>query len=567
MKFREPMNSARFEEIDFSVIEKRRTKAENVDEFFISERKDTATPEEMAKEIVAAHSLDAESEAMPEKPREKEVPPVTSVSYISVEEDGNIAVSYETEDDGTDILSEEALAEEISRIALASESEGFLGQIDALLQNSNVEVLFEEDDVIEQKVVADEETKEPQEDMESGFDSEVVVASESKSEANKEAENEPTVEEESAETPEAVIEAVNDQTAASETVAQEELSRTEAKKAAKLQKAAKRKAEKDAKRAADKQVTEERKQAAALELQTMLNESEEAALGRLKKRRLVRTVLNGVTLVSGAVFFICILEISWYYLKSYQYQQDMNEIIDIMDGGIIGDGLTQDDFIVDNGDVLVFPDEGEYEIIGSTNKFDKEVGDAWLSKYQALSELNPDCIGYISIPDTPLDLPVMFTPDNEEKYLYKNFSGERETRGTPFMAEATKLGQSQNYIIYGHNMKDGLVFGSLDEYLSKSYYKEHKYIYFNTAISEGIYEIMAVCKTKIFNVNDTCFKYYKYGGKLSKSQFETYVREVKKMALYNTGVNASWGDELITLSTCNNYVENGRLIVVAKRIK
>ncbi len=303
------------------------------------------------------------------------------------------------------------------------------------------------------------------------------------------------------------------------------------------------------------------------EFQKQLIESEEEALKKLRKHRVSSSILNAITMVSSAVFFICLLEISWYYIKSFQYQQDMNQLLDGMQGGIAGDILDQDPITQDNGDILIFPDEGDYDIMESTDKFDKELGDAWLSKYQYLSEMNPDCIGYIEIPNSPISLPVMFTPDDYDKYLYKNFSGEKETRGTPFLDAATKIGKSQNYIIYAHNMADDMAFGSLDKYLSKSYYKENKYIYFNTAVSEGIYEIMAVCKTKIFYKTDECFKYYKYGGELTKDEFKTYVSEVKKMSEYNTGVDAKWGDELITLSTCNKYTENGRLIVVAKRIK
>ncbi len=303
------------------------------------------------------------------------------------------------------------------------------------------------------------------------------------------------------------------------------------------------------------------------EFQKQLIESEDEALKKLRKHRVSSSILNAITMVSSAVFFICLLEISWYYIKSFQYQQDMNQLLDGMQGGIAGDIMEESPLTQDNGDILIFPDEGDYVIMESTTKFDKEVGDVWLSKYQYLSQMNPDCIGYIEIPNSPISLPVMFTPDDYDKYLYKNFSGEKETRGTPFLDAATKIGKSQNYIIYAHNMADDMAFGSLDKYLSKSYYKENKYIYFNTAVSEGIYEIMAVCKTKIFYKTDECFKYYKYGGELTKDEFKTYVSEVKKMSEYNTGVDAKWGDELITLSTCNKYTENGRLIVVAKRIK
>lgn len=292
---------------------------------------------------------------------------------------------------------------------------------------------------------------------------------------------------------------------------------------------------------------------------------EEAFQKKLHSKRVRNFILNGVMLVSTAVFFVCAVELGVYFYQSMRYQASMEDLRESIGGGISEDAnLRIESQTQENGDVLIFPDEEVYDVLAATKN--ENLGETWREQYATLVEKNADCFGYIEIPGTVLSYPVMFTPEDYMYYLNKNIDKEKEKRGLPFMDEATKIGESQNYIIYGHNMNDTTAFGSLKEYLSKSYYEEHKYIYFNTAVSEGVYEIMAVVKTKIYNVEDQCFKYHKYGGVLTKSEFKTYVSEMTKASVYKTGVTAEWGDELLTLSTCNRYTENGRLVIVAKRI-
>ena len=138
-----------------------------------------------------------------------------------------------------------------------------------------------------------------------------------------------------------------------------------------------------------------------------------------------------------------------------------------------------------------------------------------------------------------------------------------------FLDKATELGESQNYIIYGHNMKDGSVFGTLPSFLDKNCCKEHRLIYFNTAISEGVYEIVAGCKAEVLAKVSEKFKYYRYGGPLGQADFETYVEEIRDMANLLFDYDVKWGDELLTISTCyhRRSGDDGRLIVVAKRIR
>lgn len=293
---------------------------------------------------------------------------------------------------------------------------------------------------------------------------------------------------------------------------------------------------------------------------------ENGARKRFRSWKFNNTLSNVILVASAGIFLVCAIELGAYFYSSYRYAKSMSDLEDGMGGGIDNDDALKR-VLSDqtNGDVLVFPDEEAYDVVAAVSH-DNTISDTWKDQYEYLTSVNSDCIGYISIPDTVLSYPVLFTPSDYTYYLYRNFSGEYEYRGSIFLDYQTKIGQSQNIIIYGHNMTDGLMFGTLREYLDKSYYEDHKYVYFNTAVSEGIYEVMAVVKTKIYTVEDTCFKYYKYGGVLTKDEFEMYVREMLSMSEYKTGVTAEWGDELISLSTCNHYTDEGRLVIVCKRI-
>lgn len=190
-----------------------------------------------------------------------------------------------------------------------------------------------------------------------------------------------------------------------------------------------------------------------------------------------------------------------------------------------------------------------------------------LPQFQKLYNQNPDIIGWVSIDNTNINYPVMFTPNDEEYYLHRNFQKEQEDRGLPFLDGGTDINKSSNYIIYGHNMKDGTGFADLNKYYSKSFFENHSIIHFNTIYGTGDYKIIAVFLSKIYNENENVFKYYKFNFEATNEQYNDFVKNVKKISLYDTGIDALPGEQLLTLSTCSYHTENGRLAVVAKKIK
>ncbi len=185
----------------------------------------------------------------------------------------------------------------------------------------------------------------------------------------------------------------------------------------------------------------------------------------------------------------------------------------------------------------------------------------------ALHEQNPDIVGWIKIDDTRVDYPVMWTPDDPEFYLRRNFQKEDSVAGTPFLDAASTMPGSSNWLIYGHNMKNGTMFHDTLKYEDKAFYDGHKTIHFDTLEGEGLYEIVAVCYTQIYEENAQVFKYYQYASIVDEASFDAYVQGVKALSIYDTGVTPVWGDQLITLSTCEYSVEDGRFIIVARKVQ
>lgn len=191
-------------------------------------------------------------------------------------------------------------------------------------------------------------------------------------------------------------------------------------------------------------------------------------------------------------------------------------------------------------------------------------GDDVLAHYKELYLQNEHLVGWLSIAGTTINYPVMQTVENPNYYLKRNFEKEYSDLGTPYVQENCDISQSDNLVIYGHHIKGGRMFGALEDYKSKNFYEEHKTIQFDTLTQQGEYEIIAVFKTVAYSSEG--FRYYDFVDAKDEEAFNAYVAKCKEFALYDTGVTAEYGDRLITLSTCEYSVQNGRLVVVAKKV-
>lgn len=188
-----------------------------------------------------------------------------------------------------------------------------------------------------------------------------------------------------------------------------------------------------------------------------------------------------------------------------------------------------------------------------------------LPEYTSMHDRYPQLAGWIYIEDTMIDLPVVQTTDNAY-YLDKNIDGTEDVNGTLFMDcrnDFTKPGT--NLIIYGHNMKSGAMFGGLKQYLDEAYLSSHDRIQFDTIYEKQNYRIVAVCLSDVGG--EGAYRYYNYIEAERDEDFAAFLENVRNCAVYDRTQDVTKSDSLLTLSTCNNYVEDGRLFILAKKIQ
>ena len=158
----------------------------------------------------------------------------------------------------------------------------------------------------------------------------------------------------------------------------------------------------------------------------------------------------------------------------------------------------------------------------------------------------------------------MYTPEEPEKYLHTDFDNQYSFGGVPFL-EGTCTPESDNLIIYGHNMADGTMFRDLIQYEKKTFWEQHPVIVFDTLYEEQEFEVVAAFYDRVYYKSENVFKFYQFIDAEDQADFDYAIKQFKEKSIYDTGVEVSYGDQLITLVTCAYHVDNGRFVVVARR--
>lgn len=217
--------------------------------------------------------------------------------------------------------------------------------------------------------------------------------------------------------------------------------------------------------------------------------------------------------------------------------------------------------------------ENNQQAAGSGESDDPDTSDATpplyaesgrLYRYDALYAQNNDMVGWIYIPGTDLGYPVMQTPNDEEYYLRKSFYKKYAHAGTPFLDKDSDLEDPASRImVYGHNLKSGGMFYPLMQYTQKSYWEKNPVFQFDTLYEARTYRIVAVVQVDITEPGH--FAYYAYDRFSSAASFNGFIQQAKEASLYDTGVTAQYGQQMMILSTCSYHVsgDGGRLAIIA----
>lgn len=250
----------------------------------------------------------------------------------------------------------------------------------------------------------------------------------------------------------------------------------------------------------------------------------------------IGTILQIICLV---VFLGCGAYLGKYFYDSHKAQSELHELQKLVEDNTPEEEAPETEIRAENG---------------------------MLMSYYDLYNQNNDMIGWLKIPNTKINYPVMHTDNSNDEYLHKNFEKEYQYCGLPFMdyqCDADK--PSDNVIIYAHNMKDGSMFASLLKYEDEDFYNQHPIIYFDTLYERGQYEILFVFRTKTGILDE--FRYYDFINAGNAEEFSSFIEQAKSIAIYDTQKTAEYGDKLLTLSTCSYNTSNERFVVIAKRIK
>lgn len=289
-----------------------------------------------------------------------------------------------------------------------------------------------------------------------------------------------------------------------------------------------------------------------------------------------RKILRYIRWLCLVVMVVCLLNIGREYCLSVQNkakQDVLRDMVQTVEEDSSGNGEQGEpaeessEKPADDGEVQGTENEttvGKDSAPTGSGIPGEEGGYPILEKYMELYRENGDVAGWLTVEGTKIDYPVMQCED-DEFYLHHDFYGEESKYGCLYVRGRADLEEGTNFVIYGHNMKDGSMFGDLDLYKQEEFYREHSLISFDTLYEERTYEIVAAFPSQVYDENAEAFKYYQFYEAETEEEFNEFYENIKALSLYDTGVSAAFGDTFLTLSTCAYHVNDGRFVVVGKR--
>lgn len=189
-----------------------------------------------------------------------------------------------------------------------------------------------------------------------------------------------------------------------------------------------------------------------------------------------------------------------------------------------------------------------------------------MAQVRELKQQYPDVVGWIEVPGTNINYPVMQGEDNDY-YVKHDYKQEYDFNGSIFLHKDYDWTiPSSNLLLYGHNNLNDSMFAQLLKYKDESFYKQYPTIKFTTPEEDAEYEIIAVFLSRVYyKTEQNVFRYYNFINAENEAEYNEYVQNAKKASLYNIEATAKFGDQLITLTTCEYSQEDGRFVVVGRK--
>ena len=192
-----------------------------------------------------------------------------------------------------------------------------------------------------------------------------------------------------------------------------------------------------------------------------------------------------------------------------------------------------------------------------------------LEQYKEFYESHPTLYGWLKIEDTELDLPVMRADGTLDAgyYLDHSYDDVPDEEGALFVDPDCGFEPGhRNIVVYGHNMRNGEMFGCLKQYEGEAFFRAHSVVWFDTLYETGKFEIIAVLRTRILNEGEAGFRYYQLFRFETEQQYKDCEAFINQNRIHGQQIQLTKDDELLMLSTCEYTQDNGRLVVVGRRI-
>ena len=291
------------------------------------------------------------------------------------------------------------------------------------------------------------------------------------------------------------------------------------------------------------------------------------------KRNPLKTVCSALMVVFAAVFICCAVFLIQYYKDSRVQTQQNENLINMVEQAkqeILKESGVKP-IVNADGTLNINPEEvpdvntSEYNVYVDVTNENGEILTI-LKEYAAIYGLNNDMVGWIQIPGTKVNYPVLQNMDITNYYLKRDFYKQDARHGSIYAYEwADFRAPSQNITLFGHNMGDGSMFAGLHAYEKEEFYKDHPYILFDTLTSHQVYKVISVFYTTTDPT--TGFDYHEFTDG-DEYEFGMFVDQCKALSMYDTGDTAVFGNELLTLSTCDDDIADDtvRFVVVAKKV-
>lgn len=286
------------------------------------------------------------------------------------------------------------------------------------------------------------------------------------------------------------------------------------------------------------------------------------------RERFSRTNKGMVVFIFSAVFVVCVIYLNWNILLDMKTNYDAYQL-QVRMAEAERASRIEDLWKEKQAQEAVLKRIQEEQIaLAQAAAYEQEHKPQLLSKFKELYAENPDIRGWLKIDGMKIDYPVMTRSGDNDYYLDKNFDGKKDKNGLLILDYRCDLmSGAQNFIIYGHNMSSGVMFGTLKNYKSKAFCEEHPIIQFDSLYEEAEYKVVAAMLSEVAYADEDVFRYYDAIDMSTEESFNAFYENISEKALYTTGETLSFGDSCLILSTCDRYKEDGRFVVIAKKIQ